>query len=143
MLKKLSVLGLSALLVSACAAVDDTTGSGTPARSAGSKDSKDARDSADAAETVDAEDSGEAAEVDDQTRAAATGTRNDALGRTCYCTGAAACGHSSSPSYMFSAAHAAMLAAGVTDASLTQTYGDAPASVGTQDRKSTRLNSSH
>jgi hypothetical protein len=32
---------------------------------------------------------------------------------------------------MYSGAHAAMLAAGVPDSSLTQTYGDAPASVGT------------
>src|SRR5205085_3130145 len=41
------------------------------------------------------------------------------------------CGHSSSPSHMFSAAHAAMLRAGVGDGLLIQTFGDAPASVGT------------
>jgi hypothetical protein len=70
-------------------------------------------------------------EVDAQTKAEAKGETSDALGRTCYCTGAAACGHSASPSYMYAGAHSAMLAAGVTDASLTQTFGDAPASVGT------------
>lgn len=40
-------------------------------------------------------------------------------------------GHSSSPKYMFPAAHAAMLAAGVGDSQLIQTFGDAPDSVGT------------
>ena len=49
----------------------------------------------------------------------------------CYCTGKFACGHSKSPSYMYSAAHKAMNAAGVPDSLLTQTYGDAAASVGT------------
>ncbi|MEO6420116.1 MAG: hypothetical protein ABIP39_11940 [Polyangiaceae bacterium] len=40
-------------------------------------------------------------------------------------------GHSSSPHFMYSGAHAAMLAAGVSDGALIQTFGDAPASVGT------------
>lgn len=49
----------------------------------------------------------------------------------CFCPAPFTCKHSSSPSRMFSGAHAAMLRAGVTDASLIQTFGDAPASVGT------------
>lgn len=55
---------------------------------------------------------------------------SDALSR-CFCPQPFTCGHSSSPSHMFSAAHAAMLRAGVTDSLLIQTFGDAPASVGT------------
>lgn len=102
MFKKLAVLSVSALVFSACAEVDEIAG-------------------------VD----DDSAEVDEQTRQEAQGSRSDALGRTCYCTGAAACGHSSSPSFMYSGAHSAMLAAGVPDSALTQTYGDAPASVGT------------
>ncbi|MBX7096891.1 MAG: hypothetical protein K1X89_04180, partial [Myxococcaceae bacterium] len=50
---------------------------------------------------------------------------------TCYCPAPYTCQHSSSPSYMYPAAHDAMLRAGVTDASLVQTFGDAAASVGT------------
>lgn len=49
----------------------------------------------------------------------------------CFCPAPFTCGHSASPSRMFSGAHAAMLRAGITDASLIQTFGDAPASVGT------------
>lgn len=97
MLKQAIVLGLSAMMFSACAEVDDL---------------------------VDPD-------VDDQARDEAVASTSDALGRRCYCTGAAACGHSKSPSYMYSGAHAAMAAAGVPDGALTQTYGDAPASVGT------------
>ncbi len=48
-----------------------------------------------------------------------------------YCPAPYTGGHSSSPAYMYSGAHAAMLAAGVGDGSLIQTFGDAPASVGT------------
>lgn len=48
-----------------------------------------------------------------------------------YCPAPYTGGHSSSPKYMYSGAHAAMLAAGVGDGSLTQTFGDASASVGT------------
>lgn len=50
---------------------------------------------------------------------------------SCFCPAPFTCQHSSSPSRMFPGAHAAMLRAGVTDASLIQTFGDAPASVGT------------
>ena len=57
-------------------------------------------------------------------------TSSDALSR-CFCRQPFTCGHSSSPSFMFSAAHAAMLRAGVGDGLLIQTFGDAPASVGT------------
>ncbi|MBX7098630.1 MAG: hypothetical protein K1X89_13060 [Myxococcaceae bacterium] len=51
--------------------------------------------------------------------------------RTCYCPQPYTCGFSSSPSRMYSGAHAAMLRAGVGDGSLIQTFGDASASVGT------------
>ncbi len=60
----------------------------------------------------------------------ATATGESALG-TCYCAQPYTCGHSTSPSYMYPAAHAAIERAGVSDGELTQTYGDAPASVGT------------
>ncbi|WP_394836946.1 hypothetical protein LVJ94_08565 [Pendulispora rubella] len=50
---------------------------------------------------------------------------------TCYCAAPYTCGHSTSPSYMYPAAYAAIKRAGVTDSQLTQTYGDAEASVGT------------
>ncbi len=49
----------------------------------------------------------------------------------CYCAEPYTCGHSVSTSYMYSAAHSAMEAAGVHNSQLTQTFGDAPASVGT------------
>ena len=55
---------------------------------------------------------------------------SDALSR-CFCRQPFTCGHSRSPSHMFSSAHAAMLRAGVSDGLLIQTFGDAPASVGT------------
>ncbi len=48
-----------------------------------------------------------------------------------YCPAPYTGGHSSSPKYMYPGAHAAMLAAGVPDGALIQTFGDAPASVGT------------
>ncbi|HEX7665348.1 MAG TPA: hypothetical protein VF407_12575 [Polyangiaceae bacterium] len=48
-----------------------------------------------------------------------------------YCPEPYTGGHSSSPAYMYSGAHAAMEAAGVGDSQLIQTFGDAPASVGT------------
>ncbi|MEO8876325.1 MAG: hypothetical protein ABI461_12120 [Polyangiaceae bacterium] len=48
-----------------------------------------------------------------------------------YCPEPYTGGHSSSSRYMYSGAHVAMEAAGVTDSSLIQTFGDAPASVGT------------
>ncbi len=48
-----------------------------------------------------------------------------------YCPAPYTGGHSSSPRYMYPGAHGAMLAAGVSDAALIQTFGDAPASVGT------------
>ncbi len=50
---------------------------------------------------------------------------------SCFCAAPFTCQHSNSPSRMFSGAHAAMLRAGVGDGSLIQTFGDAPASVGT------------
>jgi hypothetical protein len=50
---------------------------------------------------------------------------------TCYCTGSYACGHSKSASYMFTDARTALATAGVPESDLTQTYGDAAASVGT------------
>ncbi len=50
---------------------------------------------------------------------------------SCYCAQPYTCGHSSSPSRMYSGAHDAMLRAGVGDGSLIQTFGDAAASVGT------------
>ena len=65
-----------------------------------------------------------------ETNDEAVATGSSELG-TCYCAQPYTCGHSSSPSYMYSAAHSAMLRAGVPDSQLTQTYGDAPASVGT------------
>ena len=49
----------------------------------------------------------------------------------CFCAAPFTCGHSSSPSRMFSGAHDAMLRAGLGDGLLIQTFGDAPASVGT------------
>jgi hypothetical protein len=122
MLKKLVPVGFSALVFLACAPADETG----RLEERGSAHATDLADSTHEADEADVNE-----EVDEQTRQEALGTRNSALGRTCYCSGAAACGHSSSPSYMYGGAHAAMLAAGVTDASLTQTYGDAPASVGT------------
>ncbi|MBK7861777.1 MAG: hypothetical protein IPJ65_24805 [Archangiaceae bacterium] len=54
----------------------------------------------------------------------------DALSH-CFCRSPFACGHSSSPSFMFSAAHAALVRAGISDGLLIQTFGDAAASVGT------------
>ncbi len=48
-----------------------------------------------------------------------------------YCPAPYTGGFSSSAKYMYSGAHAAMEAAGVTDSSLIQTFGDAKASVGT------------
>ncbi|MBX7101182.1 MAG: hypothetical protein K1X89_25930 [Myxococcaceae bacterium] len=57
-------------------------------------------------------------------------TGESELGR-CFCSQPFTCGFSRSPSRMFSGAHAAMLRAHVSDASLIQTFGDAPASVGT------------
>lgn len=60
----------------------------------------------------------------------AVATSSSALGR-CYCAQPYTCGHSISPSYMYPAAHAAMVAAGVGNGALLQTYGDAPASAGT------------
>ena len=50
---------------------------------------------------------------------------------TCYCAAPYTCKHSSSPSYMYSKAYAAIKRAGVTDSQLIQTFGDAEASVGT------------
>lgn len=70
-------------------------------------------------------------EVDEATKAEAVGASTDALGRTCYCTGAFACKSSRSANYMYSGARAALAAAGVPESALTQTYGDATASVGT------------
>lgn len=104
-MNKTSSIGLAALLtlplVLACAAVPDLDGEVDP-------------------------------DVDDQTRDEAVETSTDALnGRTCYCAGKYACGHSSSASYMYSKARVALGAAGVPVSALTQTYGDATASVGT------------
>jgi hypothetical protein len=70
-------------------------------------------------------------DVDDETRSNAVATSHDALGKACYCTGAAACKSSRSAAYMFPAARKALAAAGVAESQLTQTYGDAAASVGT------------
>jgi hypothetical protein len=72
------------------------------------------------------------AEVDDETASEAVASATDALtGRTCYCPGKYACGHSTSASYMYPQARAALAAAGVPTSDLTQTYGDATASKGT------------
>ncbi len=57
-------------------------------------------------------------------------THQDAVS-TCYCPAPHTCGFSSSPSYMYPAARDAMQRAGVTNAALIQTFGDAEASVGT------------
>jgi hypothetical protein len=74
---------------------------------------------------------GDDADVDDVTRGEAVATTTNAVGQNCYCSGAYACGHSKSPSYMHTKARAALGAAGVPESALTQTYGDAAASVGT------------
>lgn len=71
-------------------------------------------------------------DVDDEAANEAVATSTDAAtGRRCYCAGAHACGHSRSPTFMYSKARTALAAAGVSTSTLTQTYGDAPASVGT------------
>jgi len=51
--------------------------------------------------------------------------------RTCYCAQPYACLSSSSASHMYSEARAALARAGVSVYDITQSYGDAPASVGT------------
>ena len=79
---------------------------------------------------LDLDDDGDA-EIDDETRGEAVATTSDALGRRCYCAGRFACGHSRSATYMYSKARTALAAAGVSEAALSQTYGDAQASVGT------------
>jgi hypothetical protein len=73
---------------------------------------------------------GEEGEVDDATAEAAVVT-SEVEGRKCYCTGAARCTSSRSVRYMFPDAAKAMAAAGVSASALIQTFGDAPASVGT------------
>lgn len=71
-------------------------------------------------------------EVDDETAEGTSATSSDAVsGRTCYCSGDYACGRSRSTSYMFPRARTALSAAGVSTDELTQTFGDATASVGT------------
>lgn len=67
-------------------------------------------------------------EMDDGDEAVATSS--NAVG-SCYCAQPYTCGHSTSPSYMYPAAHTAIEKAGVKDSDLLQTFGDAPASVGT------------
>ncbi len=84
-----------------------------------------------AACAADLEPEGADPEVDDEAKEEAIETTSDALGRKCYCSGSFACGHSSSTSFMYSKALTAMHAAGVPDSALIQTFGDAPASVGT------------
>lgn len=59
------------------------------------------------------------------------GAEEELGGNGHYCPAPYTGGHSSSPKYMYSGAHAAMLAAGVSDSALIQTFGDAPLSVGT------------
>lgn len=59
------------------------------------------------------------------------GAEEELGGNGHYCPAPYTGGHSSSPKYMYSGAHAAMVAAGVSDSALMQTFGDAPASVGT------------
>ena len=51
--------------------------------------------------------------------------------RRCYCAQPYTCGHSTSTSYMYSKAITAMNAAGLNSGLIMQSYGDAPASVGT------------
>ncbi|MBX3228974.1 MAG: hypothetical protein KIT84_41415 [Labilithrix sp.] len=71
------------------------------------------------------------AEIEDHDEDEEVETSTDALGRTCYCAGKAACTSSKNAIYMYPGARAALAAAGVPESALTQTFGDAAASVGT------------
>lgn len=50
---------------------------------------------------------------------------------TCYCEGEFRCQHSKDVRYMFPDAYQALRSAGVTNGEISQTFGDAAASVGT------------